>query len=76
MRIFKIMSKNSRALRTTTGVSLQQFDFLMRDVEKAYPEIERARLDRPRRKRRVGAESRRGASVLTASVGTLWPNSA
>ena len=47
MRIFKIMSKNPRAFRMTTGVSLQQFDFLMRDVEKVYPEIERARLDRP-----------------------------
>ena len=55
MRIFKIMSKNARAFRMTTGVSLQQFDFLMRDVEKTYPEIERARLDRPGRKRRVGA---------------------
>ena len=30
MRIFKIMSKNPRAFRMTTGVSsLQQFDFLI-----------------------------------------------
>ena len=35
MRVFKIMSKNARAFRTTVGTSLQ-FDFLMRDVEKAY----------------------------------------
>ena len=49
------MSKNARAFRTTVGMSLQQFDFLMRDVEKAYPEAERKRLDRPGRKRGVGA---------------------
>ncbi|MCE2507753.1 MAG: hypothetical protein J4G04_00375 [Nitrosopumilaceae archaeon] len=55
MRIFKIMSKDPRAFRMTTGVSFPQFDLLMRDIEKVYPEIERARLDRPGRKRRVGA---------------------
>ena len=55
MRVFKIMSKNARAFRTTVGTSLQQFDFLMRDVEKAYPEAEQKRLDRPGRKRGVGA---------------------
>ena len=55
MRVFTIMSKNARAFRTTVGMSLQQFDFLMRDVEKAYPEAERKRLDRPGRKRVVGA---------------------
>lgn len=55
MRVFKIMSKNARAFRTTVGMSLQQFDFLMRDVEKAYPEAEQKRLDRPGRKRGVGA---------------------
>ncbi|MCE2508325.1 MAG: hypothetical protein J4G04_03360 [Nitrosopumilaceae archaeon] len=55
MRIFKIMSKNPRAFRMTAGASLSQSDFLMRDIEKVYPEIERARLDRPGRKRKVGA---------------------
>ena len=40
MRIFKIMSKNTRAFRMTVSVSLLQFDFLMRDIEKVYPEIE------------------------------------
>ncbi len=55
MRVFKIMSKNARAFRTTVGMSLQQFDFLMRDVEKAYPEAEQKRLDRLGRKRGVGA---------------------
>ena len=55
MRVFKTMSKNARAFRTTVGMSLQQFDFLMRDVEKAYPEAEQKRLDRPGRKRGVGA---------------------
>ena len=47
MRVYTIMSKNARAFRTTVGMSLQQFGFLMRDVEKAYPEAERKRLDRP-----------------------------
>ena len=55
MRIFKIMSKNARAFRTTIGMSLQQFNFLMRDVEKAYPEAERKRLEHPGRVRGVGA---------------------
>ena len=55
MRVFRIMSKNARAFRTTVGMSLQQFDFLIRDVEKAYPEAEQKRLDRPGRKRGVGA---------------------
>ena len=55
MRVYMIMSKNARAFRTTVGMSLQQFGFLMRDVEKAYPEAERKRLDRPGRKRGVGA---------------------
>ena len=55
MRVFTIMSKNARAFRTTVGMSLQQFDFLMRDVEKTYPEAEQKRLDRPGRKRGVGA---------------------
>ena len=45
MRIFKIMSKNSRAFRTTIGMSLQQFDFLIRDVEK-HSEAEQKRLGR------------------------------
>ena len=56
MRVFKIMSKNARAFRTTVGMSLQQFGFLMRDVEKAYPEAEQKRLDRPGRKRGVGSD--------------------
>ena len=55
MRVFKIMSKNAHAFRTTVGMSLQQFDFLIRDVEKIYPEAEQKRLDRPGRKRGVGA---------------------
>ena len=55
MRVFKIMSKNARAFRTTIGMSLQQFNFLMRDVEKAYPEAERKRLEHPGRVRGVGA---------------------
>ncbi len=55
MRVFKIMSKNARAFRTTVGMSLQQFDFLMRGVEKIYPEAEQKRLDWPGRKRGVGA---------------------
>ena len=55
MRVFKIMSRNARAFRTTIGMSLQQFNFLMRDVEKAYPEAERKRLEHPGRVRGVGA---------------------
>ena len=55
MRVYTIMSNNPRAFRTTVGASLQQFDFLMRNVEKVYSEIERARLDRPGRKRTVCA---------------------
>lgn len=37
MRVFKIVSETARAFRTTVGMSRQQFNFLMRDVEKAYP---------------------------------------
>ncbi len=55
MRVFKIMSRNARAFRTTIGMSLQQFNFLMRDVEKAYPEAEGKRLEHPGRVRGVGA---------------------
>ena len=55
MRVFKIMSRDARAFRTTIGMSLQQFNFLMRDVEKAYPEAERKRLEHPGRVRGVGA---------------------
>lgn len=55
MRLSKTIPKNARAFRTTIGMSLQQFDFLIRDVEKAYPEAEQKRLNRPGRKRRVGA---------------------
>ena len=36
MYVFKTMSKNARAFRMAIGVSLQQFDFLIRDIEKAY----------------------------------------
>ena len=49
------MSKNARAFRTTIGMSLRQFNFLMRDVEKAYPETERKRLEHPGRVRGAGA---------------------
>ncbi|MCE2509223.1 MAG: transposase family protein [Nitrosopumilaceae archaeon] len=55
MRVYTIMSKNARAFRTTVGMSLEQFDFLVRDVEKAHPETKRKRLDRPGRRRRPGA---------------------
>ena len=65
MRVFKIMSKNARAFRTTIGMSLQQFNFLMRDVEKAYPKAERKRLEHPGRVRGVGA----GRPFLPAPVG-------
>ena len=58
MRVFKIMSKNARAFRTTVGISLQQFDFLIRDVEKTYQQAESERLARSDRKRRVGAGRR------------------
>ena len=58
MRVFKIMSKNARAFRTTVGISLQQFDFLIRDVEKTYQQAESERLARPDRKRQVGAGRR------------------
>ena len=58
MRVFKIMSKNARAFKMTVGISLQQFDLLMRGVEKAYPQAESERLDRPDRKRQVGAGRR------------------
>ncbi|MCE2509311.1 MAG: hypothetical protein J4G04_08515 [Nitrosopumilaceae archaeon] len=54
MRVYTIMSKNARAFRTTVGMSLERFDFLVRDVEKAYPEAERKRLDRPGRRRYTG----------------------
>ncbi len=58
MRVFKIMSKNARAFKTTAGISLQQFDFLIRDVEKTYQQAESERLARPDRKRQVGAGRR------------------
>ena len=51
MRVFKIMSKNACALRTAVGMSLQEFDFLMRWLEKAYPQAESKRLARSDRKR-------------------------
>ena len=55
MHVFKIMSKNARAFRMTVGMSLRQFDFLIRDIEKAYQLAESKRLARSNRKRRVGA---------------------
>ena len=36
MQIFKIMSKNARTFRTTVDISLQQFDFFVRCIEKTY----------------------------------------
>ena len=58
MRVFKIMSKNARSFKMTVGISTQQFDLLMYNVEKAYLEAEFVRLDRPDRKLRVGAYRR------------------
>lgn len=55
MPIYRLMSKNARAFKSTVGMSLQQFNFLMRDVERAYRELEKERPDRPGRKRQVGA---------------------
>ena len=55
MRVSKPMPKNARAFRTAVGASLRQFDFLIRDIEKAHPEAEQKRLGRPGRKRGVGA---------------------
>lgn len=52
--VFRIMSKNVRAFKTTVGMSLQQFDFLICDVEKAYRKAESGRLARPDHKLRVG----------------------
>ena len=46
MDVFKTMSKNARAFKNTVGMSLQQFEILMRDVEKAYHKAEQKRLDR------------------------------
>lgn len=62
MRAFKIMAKNVRAFRTTVGMSLRRFGFLIMDVEKAYPGAERKRLDRPGRRRRSGAGPRQRRS--------------
>lgn len=41
MHVFKMMSKNARAFKTTVGMSLQQFDFLIRDIEKTYYSADR-----------------------------------
>ena len=58
MRVFKIMSKNARAFKMTVGISLQHFDSLMRGLEKAHPQAESERPDRPDRKRQAGADRR------------------
>ena len=71
MRVFKIMSKNPRAFRTTVGISLQQFDFLIRDVEKAYPQAESERLARSDRRRQVGAGRRFSLHVWDGVLLTL-----
>ena len=52
------MSKSARSFKMTVGISLQHFDLLMCDIEKAYPQAESERLTRPDRKRRVGAGHR------------------
>ena len=52
MRVFRIMSKNARSFKMTVGISLQHFDFLICDVEKAHQQAEFVRPDRPDRRRR------------------------
>ena len=65
------MSKKARAFKTTVGISLQQFDFLIRDVEKAYPQAESERLARSDRKRQVGAGRRFSLHVWDRVLLTL-----
>ena len=56
MQIFNMMSKNARTFRTTVDISLQQFDFFVRCIEKTYPEAELKMFDRA-----TGARSTRVA---------------
>ena len=49
---------NVRMFKACTGMSLQQFDILLANVEKAYPDEEIKRLSRKSRKRGIGAGRR------------------
>ena len=49
---------NVRMFKACTGMPLQQFDILLANVEKAYPDGETKRLSRKSRKRGIGAGRR------------------
>ena len=52
------LSGNARRFRTIMGMSLQEFDLLFAEVEKAYPKAEGERLSKRPRKRAIGAGRR------------------
>ena len=59
------LSGNARRFRTIMGMSLQEFDLLLAEVEKTHPETERDRLS----KRPKSAQSGPGAgSRLTCAA--------
>ena len=58
MLAFKKLAGNARRFKMLTGMSLQEFEFLLVKVERAYPEEERKRLSKRPRQRGIGAGRR------------------
>ena len=58
MLAFKKLAGNARRFKMLTGMSLQEFEFLLAKVERAYPEEERKRLSKRPRQRGIEAGRR------------------
>ncbi len=57
------LSKKPKQFPSFTGVTLQQFDAIAKDVKKQYPITEKARLSKRKRLRKIGAGHKFDLSV-------------
>ena len=55
MMTYLKLSKKPKQFQSFTGVTLQQFDVIAKDVKKQYPITEKARLSKRKRLRKIGA---------------------
>lgn len=55
MMTYLKLSKKPKQFLSFTGVTLQQFDAILKDVKKQYPITEKARLSKRKRQRQIGA---------------------
>ncbi len=58
MEIYHDLIKNATRFKRVTGMTIEEFDSLYTEVAKKHPKMEEKRLDRPDRKRAIGAGRR------------------